>query len=94
MHIPSYNKHPLAFGQDIYDGRDISKEIYCVIFLLYKQYKFSRYMTPNGWGKSAHYYQSKEEAEADFNKFGQSYPPQVETYEYEMRVDEVDYWRQ
>ena len=86
MIIPSFNQ---ATSAAIY-GADVLNKWYVSYFEEFRGMKFSRYLTPQGWKRTAHWFDSREEAETVFQKYNQSRLI-VSAIEYE---NEVEYLRE
>lgn len=82
MIIPSFNQ---ATSAAIYSA-DVLNKWYVSYFEEFRGMEFCRYLTPHGWKKTAHWFDSKEEAEKVFQKYNQS-RLSVSAIEYESEVE-------
>jgi hypothetical protein len=82
MIIPSFNQATSAVTY----GADVLNKWYVSYFEEFRGMKFSRYLTPQGWKRTAHWFDSREEAEKVFQKYNQSCLS-VSAIEYESEIE-------
>ena len=87
MIIPSYQQ---STSPALYGAKLLGKW-YCSYQEEREGVHIARYMTSTGWGRCTQWWDTKEEVEAAFKKFGQNTLPITDRELHDRRVQEADY---
>jgi hypothetical protein len=83
MNVPLFATHPLGL-----------KKHYYFDTVEYKGFAFTRFLTPTGWNRLVHYYDTFKESDETLREYAQCSLPPVTEYEYETEMAHREDWRQ